>query len=100
MTGTRLEISPRRTLFARSWDTRSMPSLSISSRGRVMAGVPDASCSRFFRSASSIGCAMTKSKSWRSRTVDDAPATGGLGSEPPSNFRLQPAAARCARSGG
>jgi hypothetical protein len=43
---------------------------------------------------------MTKSKFWPSRTVDDARATGGLGSEQPSNFRLQPSAARFARGGG
>jgi len=83
MAGTRLEISPPPTLFARSWDTRSMPSLRTCSRGRVMAGVPDAPCSRSFRSAWSIGYAITKSKSWPSRTVDDARATGDLGSEQP-----------------
>lgn len=100
MTGTRLEISPWPTLFARSWRTRSMPSLRTRSRGRVMARIPDATCSHSFRSVGSIGYALTKSKSWPSLTVDDAPATGGLASEQPSNFRFQPSAARFARCGG
>ena len=66
-----------------------MPSPRIRSRGRVMASVPDATCSRSFRSVWYTGSAMTKSKSWPSRTVDDARATGGLGSEQLPNVWLQ-----------
>jgi hypothetical protein len=40
------------------------------------------------------------SKSSQSPTADDAPATGAPVSEEPSNFQMQPPAARFARRGG
>ena len=100
MTGTPPEMSSPLMLFARNSAMRSMSSLPTRARGPVTGGTLGAT---FFRSTRSVWCteyAVRTSRSSLSRTVDDAPATGALVSEEPSNFRMQPPAARFARCGG
>jgi hypothetical protein len=97
MTGTLLETFSRLTPFARSCSTRSTLSRAILSRGHVMDGAPDGTFSPASRSASCTGCAAAmKLRSWPSLTAGAAQATGGLGSERPSNFRIQRPALRAA----
>ena len=100
MTGTPPETFLPLTPFAK---TSGMPSMSLPatrSCGHAMDGIRAATSFRFIPSVWCTGYAVRKSKSSPLLMADDDPVTGALASEEPSNFRLQPSAARFARCGG
>lgn len=100
MTGTPPETFLPLTPFAKSSDMPSMSLPATRSCGHAMDGIRAATSFRSIPSAWFIEYAVRKSKSSPLLMEDDDPATGALASEEPSNFRLQPPAARCARGGG
>ena len=96
MIGTPSETLPRQTPSVRNSRTRSLPSPTTRSPGRVMGAVPDGTSFRAFPSASYTAFAAMRSKSSLSPTEDDGRGTGAPGFEQPSNIRIQRSALRAA----
>jgi hypothetical protein len=89
MTGTPLETLQRRTVFVRSYGTRSRLLPRAQVRGPAMETALGAMSFHDFPSAWCTCSAPTKPKSSPWLTVGDGPDTGGREFDTPSNFRMQ-----------
>ena len=96
MTGMPREAPKPRTAFERTCGGQSTPSRRAPELGRAMAAARDGTYFRGIPSAWCTSFAVMTSKSSRWPTVVVGPATGGRGSDRPSNFRMQRAALRAA----